>query len=403
MPTQANRIHQETAADAFTLTSIDYGTHVNQLKSKIEDGTENGKKLSIAYKDNPAWVLVGDNLGDFFTVQYTGNGATATITITLTGDDATELKLDITGATDGSTSHTLDLTSPDFQTARQVFNYINRQIGYTATENTDSDVNINDVLSSQLDAAAAVDIKAAATYTVKGEIGALEAWVNSAVKIIGPIKGVTGARVAGKRLAPDNDAAFVNFAGGTAPATILADWQAALDLLNQQEIPSGLILLDTTDTSVQALVADFIDAEEADARPWRAVFGMAGGTSTADAINYAATYDRTKVGICYQRLTDLADPNVEHNPIMGAAAIGGGSGGVNFGVSAELSGIVLTSQRFRFGNIKDSDKFVRSERERAILGGLMVWRYNRGGIVRLSLGRSAYQEKGADGDLFLSK
>lgn len=399
-PTAASYSFVDASPEAVLVaTSIDRGLIPNRLRVKVSAGTDgSGVKLAVGFRDQPAWVKVGDRLGELFTLDYTGNATAATVTLTRASDKSTRLQIALTDPSDGSASLDIDLTSPAFATVQQVVDYIARQPNYVATPKV-SDVSLRDIPSYEIDPPGALELIEDGATTITAKLGAIIAWARVNCTQIGPVPGVTLARVATKTAAPAAMAAFAFLAGGTQPAVIAADWDAALAVLVREEIESGIIVLDTADASVQAQVTAWIDSQlTINGRIWRAVYGLPDATTAAAARAYAAKIDSQRIAVTHQRLLALTTPTTTRSPIYAAAALAGATGGINFDLDPQSA--VLTSRRFRFGGILAADKQDKTTRESSINAGVMVWREARGGRVLLSLNRSTYLERGAADDRF---
>ena len=138
--------------DLITLTSRGYGIAQNGLARTIAAGTLGayGKKLTLS---RPGYVdEVKDNLGFLpaFIIRYTGNGSTATMTITRTSL-ATTLAGD---ESDGSAN--LSCAFSTYDTVQKLVDYINAQTGYEAIIVTKSP---SAFLCQNLDFVTAADIK----------------------------------------------------------------------------------------------------------------------------------------------------------------------------------------------------------------------------------------------------
>ena len=85
-----------TFSNALKLTSYLFGLPANQHMAKLEAGTVSGKKVSVQFGANPAQVF--DNLSrSSFSIQYTGAGSAAVMSITPTAGGHT-LSTTCTGA-----------------------------------------------------------------------------------------------------------------------------------------------------------------------------------------------------------------------------------------------------------------------------------------------------------------
>lgn len=218
-------VASSTFSSALTLTSYLYGQSANQVKAKIEAGTT-GKKVTVQYLDN---VETFDNLTkDSFSVQYTGAGSAATMTINITA--ATHLlTTTVTGAADNVS---LDLNS--YTTIQSIVDALNATGKYTAvavTKKPKTD------LSMQLDAVTTQDIKTAA-YTAKSDLQSIVDGIN---KLSGY---VSATRVTDAGAIPAN-ASWTYLTGGSDGTTTNTDWQTAFDLLKTMKIDLILPLTDS--------------------------------------------------------------------------------------------------------------------------------------------------------------
>ncbi len=368
-----------------TATSLDLGTGPNNLYGKITAGTTAGRRVYLKYKDNPAWILSGDNLGPLFTVDYNGDADTATLVVTRAADKATTFAITLVGASDGSASINIDLTSPDFDTVEKVASFINRQVGYTATLAT-TDLNLSSCPSYEFDAVAGTELVAAGATVVTANLGAIIVWLNQNARRIGPVPGVTVARAAAAVLQPAVMAAYTRFAGGTQPAVASSDWTAALDELEAAELTSGVLFVDTYDSTVQELVRTWMQEQLDEGKVWRAVFGMQAYTPAESARKYAGQIANERIAIWHQRVLDTR--NTQRDPFHVAAMFAGATGGVD--APGDVQSVVLTNRRINASAIDPADRQKKSVREKSLLAGVNTLR-EEGGKVLISLGRSTYQ------------
>lgn len=389
VPTPAYLDLQSAApAAVLRLTSIDKGTPVNKFRAKITAATTgSGRKIQIAYKDNPTWVVSGDNLGDLFSLAYDGNASAATVTLTRSGDAATRLQIDLTGASDGSVDQDIDLTSTDFSTVKSVMDFLNRQIGFTCTAAV-SGIAMDQVPSADIDPVGGGTDLVDGPLAVKGYLGAIKAWVNANAVRIGPVAGVTAARTAGATAIPAVMAAFANFANGSQPAVDSSDWTAALAVIEREEIMYGMIFCDSEDTTVHELIRGWMEDQRSAGRIFRAAFGMTGGTTTAQAIVEAGQVNSERVALFHQRMLDRT--KTERSGMYWAGAFAGAVGAING--SQDPNTAVLTSKRFAAVSIAKADKFKLSVREAAQQAGVNEFR-EEGGKVLLGIARTTYQGK----------
>ncbi|MCA9542344.1 MAG: hypothetical protein KC620_25780, partial [Myxococcales bacterium] len=394
-PSSVDLLDDQAAAVA-RLTSRDLGPHCNRLAALVEAGSTHGVRVTLRYRDNAAWQRVGDNLGPLFQLWYPNGGGAATASLTITAATpgaATRLQVTLANPTAGTASLDIDLTSPEFSTVKRVLDYINAQPGYTVVRLV-TGVDLGALSSRELDAVANVAIAGetvAAAATLTARIGAVVHWVNANALAIGPIPGVTAARLAGQTTAPAPTVVFKPFTGGSAPNVTLVDYRAALDVLTIEEIRSGLILLDSTDPLLQLEVKAWMDARLADGRPWRAVFGMPDGATDESAATLAATLDRREIALVCQRLLGPGGQTITALEV--AALLGGAIAGAT--PAQRIQSAVLTHARLRAAGVNASDRRNKTAREALIKAGVNVVRIDDG-RVQLSLAVSTYQ--GSDPD-----
>lgn len=378
-------LQSASPAAVIRITAIEGGTFGNGIRYKVAAGSSTGRKITLAYKDDPRWVVEGDNLGSLFALTYTGNASAAVTTVTRSGDLATRLQIALTGASDGSVSLDVDLTSPDFATCKQVFDYLNAQVGYDAVA-VASDIGLADVPSSQIDTTGSADL-VSGPYTFTAVIGAITAWVNLNASRIGPVAGVTAARTAAATAVPAAMAAFAHLGSGAQAATDATDWAAALAVIEREAIPYGMIVCDSEDVTVHALIQAWMEDQEAQGRIFRAAFGLPGGTTAPAARVIAGQINSKRIALFNQRLLDRRQ--IERSPMYWAAAFAGATGAMNGAQDPDSA--VLTSRRFAASGITKADRFIKPVREASQLAGLNAFRAEVGQGVLLGVAVSTYQ------------
>jgi len=274
-PTQASLTVTDGATGVLTFTSRDYGNDSNNIRIKIENGTVEGKKVTIAKIDDDGRDIVNawNNMRNAMSVQYTGTGTACTMTITVASDLATTLTTAVTGASSDDLSLTLSDTA--YNTTSKLVNYINSQANYTATINA-----YVDPLQPTyyLDAVAAQDI-ATSAYTCTSILGSI-IW-----KVSTYDPHVTCARISGQTTAPIN-INYTNMTGGTdngGLAISTANYVAALTKLEQESLDAGLILVESTSAAVHAAVASWVKLRrENDEGRWHVFLGHPKTETSAD-------------------------------------------------------------------------------------------------------------------------
>ena len=229
--TQSERTLLLSAVDVFTVKSYSYGVPMNQVRLKYSAGTVVGSyKIETEFQGETSET--DDIERDSFSIQYTGAGTPATMTI-----DATTLVTAITG---GASSDDLSITLADYPTISELVQYIDNHASYTATILTDTITQ----LSTDLDAVTTVDLLAA--YTVKSDYQALyEALV--ADPLLGDVtkEGII-------RAVPTVDADYVYLTGATTGAYTTTEFTDALEVLEQEDVQ--LMATPSTEAAVHILI-----------------------------------------------------------------------------------------------------------------------------------------------------
>lgn len=253
--------------DAVVVTSVNYGLVENEIKIKVETGTNTGKRLTVAKGVD---LYVRDDVGrSAFSIQYIGAGSAATTTIT-----GTALTTAVTGGPGGET---LNIDLNVYNTVQKVVDRILAlSAAYTAVV---LDPNPNRGVLNGLDFVTTQDIKTA-SFTVKAD---LQAVVDS-LATGGWQPLVTASRSSGADAPPAN-IAYTYLAGGTEGTTLTSHWQAAFDAIQQKEI--AFVVPVTSDAALHAMADAHCQLMSADGkRPRRAFVGAGLGEKTATLSNY---------------------------------------------------------------------------------------------------------------------
>ncbi len=228
--TQATRVFEQSSTVMITAKAWDYGLHTNQLKSKLESGTTVGKKMTIKFQNNDAYVV--DNIErQSMDIQYVGAGSAVTMDITKT---ALQTTVDASGD--------LNLDFASFPDVGDLVNYINDQADYTC-----SLIGLSTNKSDELDSISAQDIKSA-SYTIHSDLQALieeiikSPWVDTA----------SYNNLAGTRALPDNDSDWVYFSGAVDGGYTTTEWTASLLYAEKEDIQ--LMSTSGEDASIHAMI-----------------------------------------------------------------------------------------------------------------------------------------------------
>lgn len=140
--------------DGLKMTSQIYGADANNIQVALENNTlTDSLRVRIIF-DNDRINQVYDNIGNIFSLTYTGAGASASYTVTVdsVSKKATKLTLNVAG----SPAKEYDLSAGMYTYINDVIRDINQLPDFKAVASPYGDKNI---LSSGLDSASAVDVK----------------------------------------------------------------------------------------------------------------------------------------------------------------------------------------------------------------------------------------------------
>ncbi len=277
--TQASRDHKSSATTMITVKAWDWGLHTNQVKSKLETGTESDtKKYTIQFQNQDAIVV--DNIEKkSFTIQYTGAGTAVTMDITKTG---------LTTTVDAGGD--LDIEFASFPTIEDVVNYINDQADYTCAL---AEADPKDP-STELDSVTGQDIKTSA-YTAKSDLQAVIDVIKT-LPWIGEAAYNTGAA---SRAVPDNDTDWVYFSGAIDGAYTSTEWDASLALLEAENIQ--FIGASVEEESIHLLIKNHCEKMNSVTGKSERQFILGGttGETVAEAITRAKNLKSSAGALCY--------------------------------------------------------------------------------------------------------
>lgn len=304
--TKSSRQHLKGANPMITVSSWDWGLHANQIRSKLEAGSVQGKKLTISFTGQPDQVF--DNIyRASIQLQYIGAGSACSMSISKTSLTST-----VTGGPGGEN---LNLDFASFPTLQDLVSYINNGVAYTAT--------VLDTVptraSAELDYVNAQDIKTSA-YTAVSNLQAiidtygLTAWATAVYYS----SAVT-------REVPDNDSTPKYFTSGADGAYTASEWGASLTLAEQEDIQ--FIGASTDSNSIHALIsahcASMNSVTGKNERQF--IVGGAAGETVAQAVSRAAALATSYGALAYPGFThyDFTDPNktTTYSPVYFAAKL----------------------------------------------------------------------------------
>ncbi len=228
--TQATAALKKSTSNIYAVKDAAFGAEGNDLSVIVTDGdTANQKIISIA-KVGDTTEAIGQNAAQsVITVEYTGDGSAATMTIAGSTQQGKTLVTALTAQTDGSAN--LNVTLKNY-TMKTLVDYINAQVGYSATLNT---VSLSQKSAIELDPITAQDITSAKIqYRTQREIlellntsGRVEASIE-AVSVVGIIDSGTTFLVGGSQGASANS----NFSAGFS-ASLSEDYNVLLPAVSR--------------------------------------------------------------------------------------------------------------------------------------------------------------------------
>lgn len=364
------------------LTSDAYGTLALLNKVKVETGTvASSKKVSLGYRNGAAEVAL-DNLGPAIDLTYSGASASGICNVTKSGDSAITLEIKAGNLGAESRVAIFDLTQPEYDTVGEIAAALEAIADWTCTLKEDTDALMP---SAYLDAQTGLACKVGP--------GVLTANIGMIVWAINNSSGrVTAARKTGMVNQPANiDWTFFDTAGAY-PARSASDWTAALAVIEQEELPGGLIFAVTDDATIQAAVQSWVDDQKlTHNRIWRTVYGLDPGTydptDVADVLSGTLKLSSQRNSVVCQRFyeVDTAGVTQTRDPVELAALLCGAAAGVAVGET-------LTLKRLRIDGLRDT--YQLSDREKLESGGVTVLKVEVGAGFKIAFALTSYTGSG---------
>ena len=327
------------SSPSINLLSTDYGLWTNQIKIKIEAGTDVGLAVTTQYQSD---YYSQDNIArDALSVQYGGAAATATMSVT-----GTSIVLQ---APSGSTVATVDLNV--YSTYSQVVDYINTVAGFSAMI-VDSQ---NSELASLngLDFLTSADVKTN-PVTVTANLQAVIDWFNSTGEGF-----VTASRAAGAGAIPAQTS-LVYLSGGSDGVTSTPEWSAAFNTL--QSIDAQWVCPVSSNAAIWAMADSHVQFMSGVGRmERRAIVGTPVGTTDAAAIAFAKSLNSDRTSLVHLGYYDYnaAGKLVLFAPMYMAALLTGMFSGVNPGTALSNKTISVSGLERKLRNPTDTDALIR--------------------------------------------
>lgn len=253
--TQATVELNASASPIIDVAWNKFGTDGNTSAVKISSGSNAGKFVEVIYKGSEV-IKQDDTTLNLFSIQYTGVGSPATMTI-----DATTLTTSCTGAT----ADNLSITLADYSDLGSLVNFINNQENYTCTL-----TGLSDEKTTVFDAVTAQDITS--EYFCLGIVESIIRLLNSTGEMTATLHTNASRNVI------DNMSDYKYFTGGTVSAATTADWTDALVKLEDYELNN--IVAMTGSETIHLLVQDHVDRMNAVKTKRYRQAGFGAGSST---------------------------------------------------------------------------------------------------------------------------
>lgn len=269
----------------MTLTSWDYGSHTNQLKMKVEDGTaENSKKVTFAYKDQ---VVSVDNI----------QKKSLKISTSVSDANVSVSEKELTFTFIESERQPVSISFDDFPKISDLVERINSEEGIIA-EVIDGD---SEALSAELDI-----INAQSISTEKVLYSNRKAFADavSGIEFVGKVE------LGEVRSVPEN-MAYTYFTGGSSSTAAVSDWISALEKLEVEDVQ--IISTTSTDSAVQSLIASHCSqmGTVVNRKERTCILGGPLGMADDDAVTAAVGFNNKLVSF-------VVDNPVISNPLTGA-------------------------------------------------------------------------------------
>lgn len=325
----------------ITLNSEGYGSFVNGIKVKIENGSTAGKKITTQFGND---YFSADNVGrKCLSVQYTGAETTALLSVTNS----------FVTLTAGSTPVGIDLNS--YPTVSQLVDRINSVSGWTASV---LDANGEKATLNGLDNVSGLNAKTDAV-TLTGDLQAIVDWFNSTGEGF-----ITATREATAGTLPIN-VPFTYLAGGSEGVTTTTEWQKGFDVL--QTVDVQWVVPVSADAAIHAMTDSHCAYMSNIARmERRAIVGGDTGVTDDAAVLAAKTLNSDRTSYTHLGIYDY-DTNGKltlYPAYIAAALLAGAFSGVNPGTALTNRTLKLRGIERKLRNPTDTDKL--------ILGGVLA-------------------------------
>jgi hypothetical protein len=323
-----------TALDAatnpsITLTSIDYGVQTNSISVAITSGTFPTLSPAVVVNTGilPKTIVITNsynnaletytNIGQtiLFSLQYTGSGSAATVTVNATG---------ITTTCTGDTPSNLNILFATYSTIAQITSYIEGlNLPYTVSN---IGANASTFLGSALDYFSAQDVKTA--------LVGFPAVTTTIVSTINGVSGQVTAALATSSSQRPPAVVSANFTGGGTTAPTNSDYIAALSALSTTRVNFVACAADADTPNLGAVFTSFVENMQG-VNECRAHLGMSANQTLTTCAAYAASLNSNRTCLWFQQVTlpNNAGVTTTYNAWMLACMAAGFQAGTPVGTS----------------------------------------------------------------------
>lgn len=327
------------AAAAIDVKSTDYGLYANQIKVKVETGTNAGKKITAQLGND--YYSKDDLARSAFTIQYTGAEVTAQMSVT-----NTQVILKAPAAT---TVATIELATYD--TVQELVDRLNSVAGFAATVVAGS---ANTASLNGLDGTTNQDVKTA-LYAATANLQAVIDFMNSAAE------GYLTATRATNATQPPANIPFTYLAGGSDGNVTNTDWSDCLDALQTVDVQWVVPL--SSDASIHAMAdAHVAFMSNAGKMERRAFVGGATALTISNASDAAELLNSDRTAYCWPGIYDYdADGNLTlYPPYILAAICAGAFSGMNPGEPLTNKPLAIYGVETEIAEPTDTDYLIQS-------------------------------------------
>ena len=331
-----------SAVTQITLSSTGYGLYANQIKVKVENATNLGKKLTVQLGND--YYSADDVARRAFSIRYSGAQATGVMSIT-----GTTLTLQ---APSGTTVATIDLNA--YPTVQELVDRINVVPSFAASV---LDGNGQKPALNGLDYVTTQDVKTA-DYVATAHLQAQVDWFNSVGE--GFVDAVRAAGVGGSLA----NIAFTYLSGGSDGTVTNTEWSNAFTTLQTADVQWVVPI--TSDAAVHAMAdAHCVFMSNVQRMERRAIVGTAVATTDTAAITAAKALNSDRTSLVHLGFYDY-DANGAYTlfpPYILAALLAGAFAGVNPGTPLTNKAVKVRGLERKLRNPTDTDQL--------ILGGVL--------------------------------